>query len=295
MSKKKASMVIMKLGAKYSVLLSFILALLAAWTVDKTARAQEIDLDEEKTYIRIVTDGFAPLQYLNEGAPDGYVTEFMQATIARIKLGHPIEISSFDFLPWKRALLVAKNKPNTLFFSLSRTPERERNYQWLGTVSPYGQSFFGLKDSNLGMASNLVNLRDGSFILGVQRGGSVHTLVDELGFESGKDYTTFTHYSQGIKMLYSGRIDMMPLTDFLARNAACRNGFNGDLLTPVVAITSLAKPLWATLSKSSDPELASAFIKAMAELKDEGVYQEILGRHLAEWKKQPCRRDQALK
>ncbi len=246
---------------------------------------------EEITHIRVVTDGFAPLQYLNDGTPDGYVTEFIQATIERVKLSYPLEVSSFDFLPWKRALLVAKNDPNTLFFSLSRTPEREGNYQWLGTVSPYRQSFFRLKSNTHISADSLEALRDGSYFLGIQRGGSVHSLVDQLGFEQGRDYTTYTHYSQGIKMLYSGRIDMLPLTEFLARNSACRGGFNGNLLIPVIAIKSLAKPLWATFSNNSNPLLVSAFKKAMAELKDEGVYQEILDSHLTDWNNQPCTAD----
>ncbi|MEH6631142.1 MAG: transporter substrate-binding domain-containing protein [Halopseudomonas aestusnigri] len=245
----------------------------------------------EITHIRIVTDGFAPLQYLNDGTPDGYVTEFIQATIERVKLSYPLDVSSFDFLPWKRALLEAKNDPNTLFFSLSRTPEREANYQWLGTVSPYRQSFFRIKNNSHISVDSLENLRDGSFILGIQRGGSVHSLVKQLGFEPGKDYTTYTHYSQGIKMLYNGRIDMLPLTEFLARNAACRDGFNGDLLMPVIAIKSLAKPLWATLSNNSSPLLVKAFKKAMVELKDEGVYQEILDSHLTDWNNQPCTAD----
>ncbi|WP_419905350.1 substrate-binding periplasmic protein [Kiloniella sp.] len=244
---------------------------------------------DEVTRIQIVTDGFAPLQYLKDGKPDGYVTEFIQATIERVKVDYPLEVLSFEFLPWKRALHVAKNEPNTLFFSLSRTPEREGSYQWLETVSPYRQSFYRLKSNSHIIENNFDTLRDGPYILGIQRGGSVHSLVDQYGFESGRDYTTYTHFSQGIKMLYHGRIDMLPLTDFLARNAACRTGFNGDFLTPVIAITSLAKPLWATLSNSTDPHLVAVFKKAMTELKSEGVYQEILDKHLVAWSKQPCK------
>ncbi len=41
-------------------------------------------------------------------------------------------------------MLLAETMPNVLFFSLSRTPEREDKFIWLGEVSPYGQNFYQL-------------------------------------------------------------------------------------------------------------------------------------------------------
>ncbi|MFD2206018.1 substrate-binding periplasmic protein [Kiloniella antarctica] len=246
------------------------------------------EVAQTKPQVRIVTDEFAPLQYLNDGTPDGYVTEYIQAIIERVKRVYSFEATAFEFLPWKRALLEAKTAPNTLFFSLSRTAEREPHYQWLGTVSPYRQSFYKLKKNTHITVENLNALRDSAYVVGIQRGGSAQSLVDKLGFKQARDYTTYTHYSQGIQMLYNDRIDMLPLTDFLARNAACRGGFNGDLLTPVIAINTLANPLWATFSNNSDQQLVVAFKAAMTDLKEEGIYQEILDRHLTNWNNQPC-------
>ena len=46
-----------------------------------------------------------------------------------------------QFLPWPRALLNVKQEPNTLIYTISRTPERESQYEWIGPFAKH-QGFF---------------------------------------------------------------------------------------------------------------------------------------------------------
>jgi ABC-type amino acid transport substrate-binding protein len=48
------------------------------------------------------------------------------------EMGRRAELKiDMEFLPWRRALAVAKETPNTLLFTVARMPDREREYSWL--------------------------------------------------------------------------------------------------------------------------------------------------------------------
>lgn len=242
----------------------------------------------ETTEIQIVTQSFAPLQWDNDGTPDGYVTSYIQAVFENVGERLPVTVGSFDFMPWKRAMLTAESKPNVMLFSLSRTPEREDKFQWLGEVSPYGQYLYQLNTKPKIEVEAIGDLTRHDVKIGVQDGGNTHVYLTELGLEASGNLVPITDYRQGIEMLYLGRIDLLPLTGFLAEASACKQGYDGSLLQPVVFIEKLAKPLWAVFSKGTDPELTEAVRKEMSALKTNGHLRELTDLHRAKWQKLAC-------
>ncbi|MES0812755.1 ABC transporter substrate-binding protein [Roseibium sp. SCPC15] len=242
----------------------------------------------EPRNVRIVTQGFAPLQWDNAGKPDGYVAEYILEVVDRVNKQMPVSVGSFEFLPWKRAILLAESKPDVLFFSLSRTEAREEKFHWLGEVSPYGQYLYRLKSSPDISVERLEDLLDLNLKIGVQDGGNLHTYLQQLQFDDTRHLMPLTDYRQGIEMLYLGRIDLLPLTGFLAEASACMQGYDGSQLEPVVFVEDLAKPLWAVFSKGTDPDLVDAFKTEMAQLKEEGFLEQRTRLHTASWQKRAC-------
>lgn len=238
--------------------------------------------------VRIVTQGFAPLQWENDGRPDGYVTEFIQTVFDRVSERLPVYVSSFEFLPWKRAMLTAETEPNVLFFSISRTAEREDKFQWLGEVSPYGQYFYQLATRPDIDIERIADLRHLDVKIGIQDGSNLHAYLQELGFERSGRLVPVTDYRQGIEMLYRGRVDLIPLTGFLAEASACSQGFDGAQLEPVIFIEALAQPLWAVFSKGTDAGLVEAFSEEMAVLKEGGFLDREMVDHGKRWQKLAC-------
>ncbi|WP_420334555.1 substrate-binding periplasmic protein [Roseibium sp.] len=238
--------------------------------------------------IRIVTQSFAPLQWDNDGKPDGYVTQYIAEVIGRVKETVPLEAASVEFMPWKRAMLTARSVPNVLLFSLSRTQEREDQFLWLGEVSPYGQYFYQLRTKPDVAADTVADLKGTGLRIGVQDGGNLHAYLQRTGLEASGQLMPITDYRQGIEMLYLGRIDLLPLTGFLAEASACRQGYDGALLRPVVFIEDLAKPLWAVFSRGTDPMIVEAFRSEMAALKDSGYLEEQMRIHRDNWQSRAC-------
>jgi polar amino acid transport system substrate-binding protein len=238
--------------------------------------------------IHIVTQNFAPLQWDNDGTPDGYVTAYVQAVAERVNKTLPVTIAGYEFLPWKRAMLLAESVPNVLFFSLSRTPEREEKFIWLGEVSPYGQYFYQLSTKPKIEVERIEDLRRPGFRIGVQDGSNLLTYLNHLGFEDDANLVPITDFHQGIEMLYLERIDLLPLTGFLAEASACKQGYDGSLLQPVIFVEELANPLWAVFSKGTEPELVEAFKREMSALKEGGFLDAQTQDHQVNWKTLAC-------
>lgn len=242
----------------------------------------------EPAEVTIVTQNFAPLQWSNQGKPDGYVTAYMLAVAEKVSRSVPVRIEAFEFLPWKRAMLTAETVPNVLLFSLSRTAEREQKFFWLGEVSPYGQYLYQLESSPEIKVDRIEDLLDLDVRVGVQDGGNLFAYLKKLGFEGTGKIVPITDYHQGIEMLYLGRIDLLPLTGFLAEASACKQGYDGSRLKPVIFVEELAKPLWAVFSKGTDPDLVDAFRAEMAVLKDEGFLDAQILSHRSNWQALAC-------
>jgi len=266
--------------------------------VQKTARLASVALavfffagvkaQAEPGEIKLVTQSFAPLQWDNSGKPDGYVTAYLLETVKRVDRSVPVRISAYEFLPWKRAMLLAESVPNVLFFSLSRTPEREGKFHWLGEVSPYGQYFYQLSSEPEIAVDSIEELRDLDVKIGVQDGSNLQAHLNKIGFEGSRNVIPITDFHQGIEMLFLGRIDLLPLTGFLAEASACKQGYDGSRLRPVIYVEALAKPLWAVFSKGTQPELVEAFKTEMAALMQEGFLEAQIREHQTNWQTLAC-------
>ena len=272
---------IWKIGTVFLVYLILTMVLMTGMARYHAAYADSHDL-------RLVTQSFPPLQYQEDGQQRGYVPEILAQAAALLPDDLKIQLKPVEFLPWKRAMEIAKYKPNIMFFSLSRTPAREELFHWLGEVSPYGQNFYQLNSRpNMAVAS-VSELKGRNLRIGVQSGSSLHRLLGETGITESNQVTTYTDYHQGVKMLYLGRLDMIPLTSFLARRSVCDMGYDGDQLQSVTEIKELAKPLWVVLSKGTDPTIVSALRDALRHLKQNGSQDAITDRHLEAWQNKPC-------
>ena len=237
--------------------------------------------------IKIVSEEFPPLQFQGKDSAEGYVHQYMLETIRRVKSSQPVMISSYEFLPWKRALLKAEQTPNTLLFSLSRTPAREDKYYWLGEVSIYQQSLHRLK-SNPMSARTIQQAQQQGLSISIQNGSASSEYFINQGLKYRTDFHYSMSYQQGIQQLFNGRVDLIALTETTARQAACQEGYDGDQLVPQIPILALAKPLWAVFNKETPIELVNAFRQEMINIKEEGLYERYYQENMQRWNSLPC-------
>jgi polar amino acid transport system substrate-binding protein len=79
--------------------------------------------------LKFVAGPIPPYAFEKDAKPDGVATRITGAIAAEI--GKPFQI---EFLPWQRAQTTAQEDKNIGIIPLSRTPEREALYKWVGPI-----------------------------------------------------------------------------------------------------------------------------------------------------------------
>lgn len=77
------------------------------------------------------TEEWAPYNYSEGGAIKGIATDALRAACDEADIDCKIVI-----VPWARALHTVSNTPNTLIFTIARTPARESEFAWVGPLLP---------------------------------------------------------------------------------------------------------------------------------------------------------------
>lgn len=83
------------------------------------------------TPLLLTTEIYPPFNYLSAktAKPEGISVDIVAALMARVQQPYSIRL-----LPWQRAISLAEKQPDTCVFSMSRTPEREVRYRWIGPL-----------------------------------------------------------------------------------------------------------------------------------------------------------------
>lgn len=86
--------------------------------------------DDNINDIRILTESYPPLQYINEkGEIDGFATEVVSRIINDLQISQKIEL-----IEWDKAYKEVLEKDNIALFSVMRNEERESNFKWVGPI-----------------------------------------------------------------------------------------------------------------------------------------------------------------
>lgn len=78
--------------------------------------------------VQWLSEEFPPISYLESDTPKGAAVDLAAAALARAGL----PAARPRFLPWARVLLVLSGPEAACVTAMTRTPERERQFQWVG-------------------------------------------------------------------------------------------------------------------------------------------------------------------
>jgi len=126
--------------------------------------------------LRIVTAHLPPLVVENGGAKPGALQELVTELCRRVGRAPVLE-----FLPWKRAIMVAGMTPRTAIFPLTRTPEREAQFRWLAPLFEENYVFLA-RHGNRFDVNQPEKMKDQRITL--IRGAAHVTLLRELGYNT---------------------------------------------------------------------------------------------------------------
>lgn len=210
------------------------------------------------------TENLPPLNYEEGGQARGFSVELARLICGEAGIGLEVQV-----MPWVRAMQSAAQQPASLLFSLTRTPERESQFQWVGPISPRRVMVYRLSRRKDLQPANLQELK-GLRIGVVRDSASARQLLAEGlredHLELGLDDAT------NLRKLLVGRMDLIVLLDWAAAWHLRQHNLPMRTLTPVLPLDT-SRSYWFGLPPDTDPALIRRLQDALDRLRRDGRYE----------------------
>ena len=224
--------------------------------------------------IKIVTEELPPYNYTDNGVVTGMATEVVRAVLDELEL----RVDDIRVYPWARAYKSALEQPNVLIYSISRTPEREELFKWVGEVAPLNIYLFKLAARTDIQLVTLENAKQ--YLIGVGRDSAPEQYLMLKGFVKKKHLDNTGNLKQNLLKLVNQRVDLVPTTELSFFYQARLLGYDPALFTKARKIEELSKLLYMAFSRQTSDELVDRFRKALEAVKNQGVYDAIQQKYL---------------
>lgn len=213
--------------------------------------------------IRLVAAEIPPYSYRSDGEANGVAVRVVEE-MAKI-LG---EAAPFKFLPWPRAQREALNTPNVGIIPLSRTPDRESLYHWVGPIVLDSEVLMA-RTGGKAATQTLDEAKD--WIVGVLRATPGETLLKDAGFT--KIYTVNSPASSA-RMLDARRLDAWLVAKLVAPYQYRLAGLDPATLRPGVEVRE--NNIFLGFNRETAAETVDRWQKAYEKLRDEGAIDRIM-------------------
>lgn len=214
----------------------------------------------------VVTEEWAPYNYLENNRLTGMTTEIVQAIMALTGDDFPIEV-----LPSMRSSRVLKTRPKTILYSMFRTAEREPLYKWIGPIVEESIYPYQLADARQPVNS-LEQLLQAPQIT-TRNAGLIPEVLQSRGFRNLDKSATGS--LQLYRMLLAGRTEII-VGDTPAGMAYYSRQLNiapGTLRK--VPVELYRSSLYIAFSPDSEDRVVAAWAQALEKLRRSGELERI--------------------
>lgn len=220
--------------------------------------------------LRVVTEEAPPYNMTVDGKIIGLSTDVVQAVLDEVGMQAPIQS-----MPWARAYDIALHAENVLIYSITRTPQREKLFKWVGPVASTGWYMYARADSNIRL-EGLDDARKYQIATVSEDAGEQYLLA--RGFSIGKNLQSSGKYDVGYKKLQLGRVDLLILDELGAYYMARQAGDDPrKTLVRVLNLPDLSRDgeIGMAFSLKTPDALVERFRKALEKIKKNGTYERI--------------------
>ena len=193
----------------------------------------------------------------------GYVLDIVKALQKNLN-----DKAKILFIPEARALNIMAEEPDTLLMSISRTPSRERHFNWIAKVMEKKWEVYTLRNANISI-NTISDLRLLSSI-GVVRGDVREEWLVNNNF---KNLYSVTMHKQNVQMLKLGRVDAIIYEKQGLVYQSNSLGIEPLVFKSVFVLNQAS--VYIVMSKHSSPQLVKQWQSAFAELAESGELARI--------------------
>ena len=220
----------------------------------------ETQLDD----LLIATENYSPISFKNkDGKADGLASEVAYAIMKKLNMTQKIHV-----WPWARDYNFLKKGPNYLVFSVARTKERDKLFQWVGPIYSMNTGFYTKKDSKI----KINNLEDAKKLHKI---GTYFESFDEQYLES-KHFLNLESTSNNIlniRKMMLGRFDVITATNVTIKAMIRKAKYSMDDIKNVY--TFMSTGVYFAFSKDVPFEVVDTWRKELENLRNNGKLKEI--------------------
>jgi len=220
---------------------------------------------------QIVTEDWVPYQFYEGSALRGIVVDLVVELLDRT--GSTQTRKDIQLLPWARAYRYLQTRENTMLFSMTRSPEREALFRWVGPVFKNTTYLIAAKKRNIKISSpdDLQNYQFGTVI-----DDASEMFLLRLGLNVSQFHRN-TRTQSNLKMLSLGRLDMIVSGWEAFVSDATKTGLDPNdyelVYTVDVSDVSIA------FHRKTPDWIIDKFQQAFDDMKTEGVYERVFERY----------------
>lgn len=218
-----------------------------------------------------LTENLPPLNYLDGGGPQGFSVELLRAMAAGAGTGLELQV-----LPWQRAVQAAESTPNSVLFSLTRTPEREAQFQWVGPIAQRRILLYKLASRTDLALAQLADLGIGR--IGVVRESAADRQLQADGLKPGLQLEHGLDDATNVRKLLAGRMEYVALLDWAAAWNLRQLQLPYGTLQAVMELDS-SRAYWYGLHLATDPAIVRRLQAALDAVRRDGRYERLKQRY----------------
>ncbi|WP_051279773.1 substrate-binding periplasmic protein [Chitinilyticum aquatile] len=220
--------------------------------------------------LQAFTEEFPPFNYMLRGQHRGLANEILDAVIARS--GLQIERQSY---PWTRSVYMTGETPDSLLYTIVRTPEREKLYRWVGPFDDCDVQLIRLRHRKDVHVASLDDARH--YRIGAARNSAGTQILQAKGFPV-QQIDTSASEEKSVRMLYAERFELSVGLLIAHRFEAKRQGLDPDAMEVLYTLQKGSGCYFAFNTRVNE-QFFTRFEKAFEELKHSGELQRIRERY----------------
>nr|WP_280639797.1 ABC transporter substrate-binding protein [Pseudomonas sp. RGM2987] len=218
----------------------------------------------------VVTEEWAPYNYLENNQLTGMTTEIVRAIMALTGDDFQMEV-----LPSMRSSRVLKTRPKTILYSMFRTPEREPLYKWVGPIVE--ESIYPYQLTSAQQPVNSLEQLLNAPQITTRNAGLIPDVLQSRGFNNLDKSATGS--PQLYRMLLAGR------TEIIVGDTPAGVAYYSRLLKIApgtlrrIPVELYRSSLYIAFSRDSDDEVIAAWANALEQLRRSGELGRIQQRY----------------
>lgn len=216
--------------------------------------------------LKAYTEEWPPYNFIRDNQLVGVSTDILKAVCTDTQIKCEMEL-----VPWTRAYKTVLETPNTLIYTISRIPVREKQFTWIGPILPRSMWIFARAE----VAGKIHSIKDlANFRIGAIREEASLSELLEAGVPSSA-IQIFNTNTEEMRMLKAGKIDIVANTEIGMQQNQKSFGIGAHVMKRMMKLNDGAA-LYFGMNLNSKKDLVVKLQASVDKMKREGKIDAIV-------------------